>query len=276
MLLSAILDATIDSLKMLPFLFVAYFIIEYIEHNRSEAMQRIITGGGRFGFLSGAILGLIPQCGFSAMAADLYSSGVITLGTLLAVFISTSDEAIPILLSYPKLYSAMLYLLLFKLAIAATFGYIIDKLSKSHISQVNEIDCHEHEENDSVLKAAIKHTLHIFIFIYAITILLNIIMLFPWAENIIGAINEHKALQLFACALIGMIPNCASSVLLTQLYASGSLSLAALIAGLCTGAGIGPVVLIRTCKDKKQVLKILSYLYLIGVFAGVVAFIFFK
>ncbi len=276
MLFSAIQDATIDSLKMLPFLFVAYLIIEYIEHNRSEAMQRIISGGGRLGFLSGAILGLIPQCGFSAMAADLYSSGVITLGTLLAVFISTSDEAVPILLSYPKLYNVLIPLLLFKLAVAAGFGYIVDKLSRAHTSHVNEIDCHEHEENDSVLKAAIKHTMHIFVFIYAITILLNIIMLFPWAENIIGAINEHKLLQLFVAALIGMIPNCASSILLTQLYISGSLSLAALIAGLCTGAGIGPVVLIRTCKDKKQVARIFAYLYMIGVFAGAMAFVWFK
>ena len=178
MLFDIFLDALIDSVKMLPFLFLAYLLIEYIEHRHSDSIERALAHGGRFGIVPGALLGLVPQCGFSAMAANLYASKVITLGTLMAVFLATSDEAIPLLLASPDRWRSLLALLGIKVIVALVAGFCIDFVVRRILprdvrggyegSGSKDVDCHEHIEDDGIFVAACKHTLHIFLFIFLI------------------------------------------------------------------------------------------------------------
>ena len=165
MILELLLDALLDSVKMLPFLFAAYWLIEYVEHRHSEGIEKALAGGGRFGFVPGAVLGLLPQCGFSAMAANLYASKVVTLGTLLAVFLATSDEAVPLLIANPEHWRSLALILGIKLAVALAAGFCIDFVFKRLIPQSvrggytgssSAVDCHEHEERDGILAAALN------------------------------------------------------------------------------------------------------------------------
>ncbi len=158
MILELLLDALLDSVKMLPFLFAAYWLIEYVEHRHSEGIEKALAGGGRFGFLPGAVLGLLPQCGFSAMAANLYASTVVTLGTQLALFLATSDEAVPLLIANPEHWRSLALILGIKLAVALAAGFCIDFVFKRLIPQSvrggytgssSAVDCHEHEERDA-------------------------------------------------------------------------------------------------------------------------------
>lgn len=276
-LLHASTHAAEDSVRMLPFLFAAYWFIEYIEHRHSEGLERVLAGGGRFGFVPAAALGLVPQCGFSAMAANLYGSKVITLGTLMAVFIATSDEAIPILIAMPEQWDAMFLLLGFKLAVALAAGFGIDVLFKrlipvsvrgGYAGSMNEVDCHDHEEQDSILVAAVKHTLHIFLYILIFNFILGLLV--EWVgEDVLSALLAQAGMfQPVAAGLLGLVPNCAASVLITQLYASGSLSLGGAVAGLSTSAGVGLAVLFRANRSAKQNLFITALLYVIGTAAG--------
>lgn len=281
MLFSIVKDTLADSLKMLPFLFVAYLLIEYVEHRHSEAMERVLSGGGKLGPLTGAVLGLVPQCGFSAMAADLFSSNMITVGTLIAVFLATSDEAVPLLIADPKLWNVMLELLAVKLVAAAAVGFLLDRVILKKFSRhfptggyhgkIEEIDCHEHRAEEGILAAAVRHTLHIFAIIVLFIFLLNLLMATVGNVRLAAFLNASGVLQVFAAGLVGMIPNCAASVLITQMYAAGQLHFAGLLAGLCTGAGVGPLVLIQTCRNRKLVFTVLVIQYLSGVLIGLIA-----
>jgi len=273
------LDAGKDSIKLLPFLFAAYLAIEYIEHRHSEAVERVLAGGGRFGFVPGAVLGLVPQCGFSAMAANLYASRVITLGTLMAVFLATSDEAIPLLLASPEHWRQMVVLLALKLAVALAVGFLIDFVCKGIIppamrggyaGSAKDVDCHEHEEEDPIFKAALKHTLHIFIYIFLFNFALGLLTACIGAERVTAFLVAAGPWQPFAAAAIGLVPNCVSSVLLTQLYMAGTLSLGGAVAGLSTGAGVGLAVLVRANRNRKQNGLIVLLLYAVGVLGGIV------
>ncbi len=280
MLLETILDAVIDTAKMLPFLFVAYFLIEYVERRHSKGIEAALAGGGRFGFVPGAMLGLLPQCGFSAMAASLYASRAITLGTLLAVFIATSDEAVPILLSMPGQLPNLAILLTAKLLVALCAGVLIDFVLKKSISNslrggytgsTNEVDCHEHVESDSILWAAVKHTAGIALFVLLFNFALGLLVSLVGAEAIATFVSGWGFWQPVVAGLVGLVPNCAASILLTQLYAAGTLSFGGVLAGLCTGAGAGLAVLLRANKSVKQNVFIVGLLYVIGVSAGLLA-----
>lgn len=270
-------DALADSLRMLPFLFAAYWLIEYVERRHSERVERALAGGGRFGFVPGALLGLLPQCGFSAMAANLYASRVITLGTLLAVFLATSDEAVPLLLASPGHWRQLALLLGVKLTVALAAGFCIDFVLKGavpralrggYLGSATDVDCHDHEEADGILKAAVRHTRHIFLFILAFNLALGVLAACV-GEDAVGAFLAGAGpWQPAVAGLVGMIPNCVSSVLLTQLYMAGQLSLSGAVAGLCTGAGVGLAVLLRANKSWKQNLFIAALLYGVGVAAG--------
>ncbi|MEG1873460.1 MAG: putative manganese transporter, partial [Ruthenibacterium sp.] len=176
MLFDIFIEAVLDSIKMLPFLFLAYLLIEYIEHRHSDGIEHALARGGHLGFVPGALLGLVPQCGFSAMASNLYASKVITLGTLLAVFLSTSDEAIPLLLASPNAWRSLLPLLCIKIIVALVAGFLIDFVFARLLPPAvrggyagtgsDAVDCHEHVESDGIFVAACKHTLHIFLFIF--------------------------------------------------------------------------------------------------------------
>ena len=277
LLLHASKHAAEDSVRMLPFLFAAYWFIEYIEHRHSAGLERVLAGGGRFGLVPAAALGLVPQCGFSAMAANLYGSKVITLGTLLAVFIATSDEAIPILIAMPDKWDSMFLLIGWKLIVALAAGVCIDVLFKRFIpasvrggyaGSMNEVDCHDHEEQDSILVAAVKHTLHIFLYIQIFNFVMGLAVEWIGEDAISALLAQAGMFQPVAAGLLGLVPNCAASVLITQLYAAGSLSLGGAVPGLSTSAGVGLAVLFRTNRSAKQNVFITALLYMIGTVAG--------
>lgn len=272
-------EAAVDCAKMLPFLFLAYLLIEYIEQRHSQRINGMLSAQRRFGFAMGAVLGVVPQCGFSAMAANLYSSRVITLGTLLAVFLSTSDEAIPILLANPGSFSLLLKLLAVKIIAAAAAGLLADTLLRRLLTKGNtggftgnmeDCDCHEHEDGEKILPAALRHTVHIFILLFFVTLVLGAVVHFIGEETLSGWLASLGSWQIFAAGLIGLIPNCAASVLLTGLLVSGGLSFPAAAAGLCTGAGVGLIVLFRANHNWKENLKITCVLYAFGCAAGLI------
>ena len=274
-ILHILLHATLDSLKLLPFLLITYILMEYIEHKMTDKSKRAIEKAGKFGPVIGGIVGAVPQCGFSVSATNLYSSRVITLGTLIAVYLSTSDEMIPVLLSESISFSIILKLILIKVFIGMIAGLIIDfvlkKISKREESRISDI-CEEencHCEN-GILKSAIKHTLNIFVYILITTIILNCVIEFIGEDRIGNLILNKKIIGAIIAGLIGLIPNCASSVIITQLYAKSLISAGALLAGLLVGAGLGILVLFKTNKNLKQNIKIIGLLYAIGTTCGIV------
>lgn len=273
------LHAIEDTLPMIPFLFAAYLLIEWIEHNHGERIEAALQGGGRWGFVPGAVLGCLPQCGFSAMAANLYSSKVITLGTLIAVFLVTSDEAVPLMLAEPDSWPQLAALLGAKIVIGLLAGFFLDVVCKpmlpksvvgGYTGSARDCDCHEHDEADSILVAAVKHTLHIVLFVFVFNLVMGTLVEWIGEETLAAFLTGVGWLQPFAAGLIGLVPNCAASVLLTQLYLAGSIRFSAVLAGLCTGAGVGLAVLLRSNKSWKQNLFIIGLLYAIGVGCGLV------
>ncbi len=271
-----ILDTIFDSLKMLPFLFLSYLIIEYIEKKSSKKIQKLLSNSGKFGPIIGSLLGCLPQCGFSVTASNLYACRVISIGTLISVFLTTSDEAIPVLISNPGSIGVLLKIILIKLVIGIIFGFIIDYiLRKKEKVDTKEVTEHIHHmcencdcDHSGVFKSAIKHTINIFLFILIASFILNVVIWAIGDEMLSKILMSGTILQPFIASLIGLIPNCASSVLLTELYLSGNISFASIIAGLSSGSGIGLIVLLKENKNLKENLKILLSVYIIGTFTG--------
>ena len=268
-------------IKLLPFLFITYLIMEYIEHKTGSKTKNIIKKSGKFGPLLGGILGIFPQCGFSAAAANLYAGKIITLGTLIAIFLSTSDEMLPILISESAPISTIITILAIKLVIGVIAGFVIDLVGQalkkkenqeeieeeiSHICEHEHCHCEEH----GVVKSSIKHTLSIFLFIILITFVVNIVVEVIGEENLANLVLNMPIVGPMIAGLLGLIPNCAGSVVLTQLYLQQVISLGSMIGGLLVGSGIGILVLFRVNKDLKDNLKILGLLYLVGVICGIV------
>lgn len=281
-MLEIIKDTLIDGVRLLPFLFITYLIMEYLEHKTGEKTKNIIQKSGKLGPLWGAILGIFPQCGFSAAASNLYAGRIITLGTLIAIFLSTSDEMLPVLISENAPISLILKILLIKLVIGIIAGFIIDligraykknKKDKENIEQEIGHMCeheHCHCEEGGILKSSIKHTLNIFLFIIIITFILNIVIHFFGEENLSNLILNMPIIGPIIAGIVGLIPNCAGSVILTQLYVRGVITIGSMIGGLLVGSGIGILVLFRVNKNVKENLKILGLLYVIGVVCGIV------
>ena len=269
-------ETLIDSIKLVPFLFITYLIMEYIEHKTKEKTKQTIKKSGKLGPLIGSVLGIFPQCGFSVSATNLYAARVITLGTLIAVYLSTSDEMLPIFLSEAVPIDIILKILAIKLVIGMIAGFAIDFVLRWKNKEKEEqkiVDLCEKEHchcEHGIVKSALTHTLHITIFILLITFLINIVIHFIGEDVIAGFLMNRPILGPILAGLLGLIPNCASSVILTQMYLENVISAATMISGLLVGAGVGLAVLFKMNKGMKENLKIVALLYTIGVISGIV------
>ncbi|MEG0071916.1 MAG: putative manganese transporter [Raoultibacter sp.] len=273
--ISILSDALIDTLKLLPFLFVTYLAMEALEHKAGDKAAGAIKRAGTSGPALGAILGVFPQCGFSAAAATLYAGRVITLGTLFAVFLSTSDEMLPIFIAEQVDLSVILKILGLKLLIGLIMGFALDAVlriarrsgdNKMHIHELCEqehCDC-----EDGIFKSTCKHTLQVTLFIFLLSLLIGGVVEFVGEEAIASFVAAQPLFSVFASALVGLIPNCAASVVITELYLEGTLGAGAMMAGLLVSAGVGLLVLFRTNRNVRENLAILLGLYSIGVVWG--------
>ena len=270
-----ILDTLLDTLKIIPFLFITFLIMEYAEHKFSNKSKKKIANAGKFGPVIGSFFGAIPQCGFSVMATNLYATRIISIGTLISIYLSTSDEMLPILLSEKAHISLIIKFLLVKIIIGMISGIMIDfvlrKKDKKNVSGIEDF-CNEHNCDCShgILKSSIKHTLNIVLFIAIVTFILNTGFHFLGEEKISKLFLKDNLFSPFISSLMGLIPNCGASVILTQLYLNKVISFASSISGLLTGSGVALLILFKVNKDKKENFKILLILYLVGALSGMI------
>ena len=267
-----IADSLTDSIKLLPFLFLTYLAMEYLEHKAGAKMQAAIRSADKGGPVIGALLGVFPQCGFSAAASNLYAGGIITMGTLMAVFLSTSDEMLPIMISENVGIGLMGKVLGAKFIVAAAAGLVIDRMFRRDRAEV-KIDhlCEQHHchcEN-GIWKSALHHTVEIFLYILLLSLALNLVIAWVGEDVLGGLILDRPILGPAVAGVVGLIPNCAASVIITQLYLGGVLSAGAMISGLLSGTGVGLLVLFRVNDDRRENLRLVGLLYLIGVAAGI-------
>lgn len=273
-MLDIILETLSDTLKLLPFLFIAFLIIEFIEHKLSTKNKKILTKSKKYGVILGSLLGIIPQCGFSVMATNLYITRIVSLGTLIAIYLSTSDEMLPILISQNVEPSIIIKILLIKILFAIVYGIMIDliiskrkKKEKENYQICDEEHCHcEH----GILKPALKHTLNITLFILAMTFITNIIFTYIGEDFLSKIFLKDTLFGPFISSLIGLIPNCGASVVLTELYLNNAINLSSLISGLLTGSGTALIVLFKGNKNIKENIFILLLLYILGSLSGLI------
>lgn len=271
-----ILDSLLDTAKLIPFLLLTYIVMEYLEHRAGAATIRLVRRGGKWGPVIGAAAGVVPQCGFSAAAAGLYAGRVITLGTLIAIFLSTSDEMLPILISSHANPVLIAQILGIKVILGMAAGFCIDLLYKGkkqeheHIHELCEHDhCHCGEEG--ILKSALLHTLQIAGFILVINFALNLLLDQVGADTLSRWIWNKPVIGELLSGAVGLIPNCASSVAITQLYLEGAMDFGAMMSGLLANTGVGLLVLCRTNRHRGENLKIIGLLYGISVVGGLIA-----
>lgn len=282
MFIDALVDSLVDTLKLIPFLFITYLLMEYLEHHTASRVTGLLARMGKAGPAFGGLFGIIPQCGFSASAASLYSGGVVTLGTMLAVFLSTSDEMLPIFISEQVAPSKILTILGIKAVLGVLSGLVVDAILRHtrwrdkgeksiHDLCVEEHADYENDEKGGIFRAALTHTINIVIFIFIITLALTLLVDAIGQRRIAGFLNAIPVLGVFLAALIGLIPNCGASVALTQLYLTGMMSFGQMMAGLLVGAGVGLLVLFRTNHHHlSENIRITVLLYCIGVFWGII------
>lgn len=299
--LSALSDAALDTLKVLPILYLAYLLVAYFSHEKSKKFTNFLNKSKKAGPLVGAFLGCVPQCGFSSVMSDLYARRSITLGTLIAVFIATSDEAIPILIANPNFTVDLLIMIGLKIAFAIAFGYLVDitlniferKRIKKQLTQISEHDLehnhdycmcnghsdtkeHCHEEN--IFLDALHHSVSIALYIFVATLLINIIVECVGMDALTGWFGGNVYIQILLAGLIGLIPNCAASVFLVELYINGGIAFSAMFAGLSVGAGVGIIILFTKNVGKHKIwqnIAILSMLYIFGIASGMIVSLFY-
>lgn len=263
-ILHPLFHGLIETLKAIPFLFIAYLLMEFIEHRASAKMEKSLKKIGNGGPLLGTLLGCIPQCGFSATASNLYAAGVVTEGTLIAVFLATSDEAIPILIANPDSYGSIWKIILTKIVIGVLIGFGIDialkllRIKKVRVDMCESCGC---DEEEGLLIPSLKHTLRTTLFILIVNIIIGYAIHFLGEDNLNKILLSGSFSQPFITGLLGLIPNCAISSAITQLYINGSLSFGATVSGLCSGAGVGLAVLLKSNPIKKENLRIICILY---------------
>jgi len=269
--------AFMDSLKILPFLFFTYLLMEYLEHKMTGKTKKVLGQAGKTGPIWGSLLGMLPQCGFSSAASNMYAGRIITMGTLIAIFLSTSDEMLPIMISEAVDPRVIGKILLIKVLIGMIAGFIIDFcITYLWKAKKREPDIHhfcEHEHchcENGILKPACKHTLQIWLFVLLITFVLNVVIEMVGTATLKDMVLNQPVIGELIAGIIGLIPNCASSVVITQLYLDGVLQFGTMMAGLLVGAGVGVLILLKVNDDKKENLKIIGLLFAIGVVSGII------
>jgi len=264
--------ALIDTLKIWPLLFLTYLLMEYLEHRAGSKMIQIVQRSGRTGPLWGGLLGMIPQCGLAGAAAGFYSGRVITVGTLFAVFLATSDEMLPILISAAAPVETILKILLSKLAIAVILGFLIDAIWKPGQTKHDHFCTICKDEHcgceKSIWRGALHHSLHIAAFLFLITVALELVIETSGLEEMHNSVLHKPVIGVLIATLVGLIPNCSSSVVLTELYLEGLFTAGAMMGGLLVNAGVGLLVLFRVNKNWHENVKILILLMIIGLVIG--------
>ena len=275
-----LLHGLLDTLKLLPFLFLTYLLMEFIEHKATDKAERFMKKAGPVAPLIGGALGAVPQCGFSAAASNLFAGRVITVGTLVAVFLSTSDEMLPILISGKISAIGIAVILLYKAAVGIAVGFGADFLFRILRREREEINIDEICDNDNchcergIFYSALHHTLTISLFVLAVTLLLNTLIFFVGEENLGAIMYDKPIISHLIAAVFGLIPNCAASVVLSTLFADGLITVGTMMAGLFSGAGVGVLVLFRVNKHIKENLAVLLVLIGSGVVFGILADLF--
>ena len=271
---SVFLDGLLDTLKLVPFLFLTYLLMEFIEHRSAEKTRSLVQRAGTLGPVIGGALGAVPQCGFSAAAANLYAGRVITVGTLVAVFLSTSDEMLPILITGDIPVTTVLFILLYKALVGILVGFALDfalRLLNRGGEEIN-IDAICDEDNchceRGIFLSALHHTLTISAFVLLVTFCINGLVLAVGEESLGNAVGALPVLSHIVAAVVGLIPNCAASVVLSTLCAEGIISSGVMMAGLFSNAGVGLLVLFRVNKRLRENLLIVALLIIVGVVFG--------
>lgn len=296
---AVLLEALIDTSLMLPWLFVAYVMIELVEHRYGNKIRDAVQHAGARGPIIGALAGIVPQCSFSVVGTALYGQRLATIGTLMAVYIATSDEAIPIILSQPGKAGLILPIIGTKLILAIVVGFILDLFFRIKNKKIlQHIDAYEHGHDEAghdhkallqveaccghdacapeaklswqeLLFHPLVHTLKIAFFVFLATLFIGAMIGYIGQENLTAFLAAHNILQPFIVGLIGLIPNCAASVAVTQFYLDGVISFGSVIAGLSASGGLGLLVLFRVEKNKLDALRILATLFVVSVTAGI-------
>ncbi len=294
-----VIETIVDSVKLLPFLLLTYLLMEWLEHKTEDMTRQAIERSGRFGPLLGAVLGAFPQCGFSAAGSGLYAGRVITLGTLLAIYLSTSDEMLPIMISQGAPTGLIARILLCKVSIGFLAGLAIDIWAGKRAGKGLKVEkagkisektgkgavyrrCHgccmraddgTHSRSGHpevpIWRAALQHTLQVTFFLFLVTFCFNTALFYIGEEALSNLFLNYGILGELTAGLIGLIPNCASSVMITQLYLEGVLSFGAMLSGLLTGSGVGLLVLYRVNRSWKENVAVTALLYVIGTACGI-------
>ena len=273
-----LIDVFLDTLKIIPFLFAAYLLMEYLEHRMSGKMVRYLADAERTGPLVGAVAGIIPQCGFSATAAGFYAGGLISTGTLLAVFLSTSDEMIPVMLGNAVPVTVIIKILAWKVVAAVLTGLLVDRIArggagtrpKVRIEELcHDANCSCGKEHQGIIKPALRHTVKTGAFVFAVSLAAGILIFLLGEDTITAFLSGRPFTGIFLTALIGLIPNCAASVMITELFAEGIITAAQLMSGLLVSAGVGLAVLFRNRRHFRENLRFTGILYVSGVLWGI-------
>lgn len=267
-----IIDTLVDALKILPFLFITFLLLELLEHKLNNKTKNVISKSGKVGPIIGSLLGVIPQCGFSVVATNLYITRVISLGTLFSIYLSTSDEMLPVMLSQNVSFKTILVVLLIKVIAGMLFGFIIDLVIRKN--NETKYDYHICEEehchcDHGIVNSSLKHTFNIIIFIIGVSFILNVIFLYCGNDLISKIFMKDTLFGPFLGSLVGLIPNCGASVILTEMFLKGAINLGTCMASLLTGSGVALLVLFKSNKNIKENLCICLTLYLIGVLVGI-------
>lgn len=275
-IMDVLADAAADSIKLLPFLFITYILMEYLENKMEEKSHDMMRHSGHIGPVFGGILGIFPQCGFSTAASNLYAGGVITVGTLLSVYLSTSDEMLPVFISEAVPAATIIKILLAKMVLGIITGFIIDIIFHAvPFLHVKHKDIHhlcEQEHchcEDGILLSACKHTVKIFAFIFALSFAIGMVIELIGEGQLASLVINRPVSGEVLAGLIGLIPNCAASVTITELYLGGVIGSGAMMTGLLVSAGVGVLVLVRMNHSIKENISIITALYLAGILWGI-------